>query len=33
MRRRQIEHRQRTGAERLDLRERFLLGAVTNTAA
>ena len=33
MRGRQIEHRQRAGAERFDFGERFFLGAVAHTAA
>ena len=32
MRGRQIEHRQRAGAERFDFGERFLLGAVADAA-
>ena len=33
MRRRQIQHRQRAGAQRLDFGKRFLVGAVANAAA
>jgi hypothetical protein len=32
MRGRQIEHRQRTGAKRLDFRKRLLLRAIAHTA-